>query len=286
MKPSPLSKATRTLIDSSLSDIETTLDADVISFFGEIRTGVDSIMKNIVEELASDDGKHDQLVVILTTPGGTLNPLERMVTIFRHFYSKVIFIVPDYAYSAGTILCMSGDEIWMNYYSALGPIDPQVPLADGTVVPALGYLDKVNEMIDKSRAGELTDAEFLLLRDMDLAKLRAFEQAKELAIDLIEKWLANYKFKDWVQHSDGAPVTEEEKKQRAREIASYLSDNNIWKSHSRPISIDELGQMKLKVRDYTDDAALAELIDTYNELCMEYIADQGFGLFFHTRRHL
>ena len=141
-------------------------------------------------------------------------------------------------------------------------------------------------MIDKSRAGELTDADFLLLRDMDLAKLRAFEQAKELAIDLIEKWLANYKFKDWVQHSDGTSVTEEEKKQRAREIASFLSDNNIWKSHSRPISIDELGQMKLKVRDYTDDAALAELIDTYNELCMEYIADQGFGLFFHTRRHL
>ena len=46
--------------------------------------------------------------------------------------------------SAGTILCMSGDKIFMDYASILGPIDPQVPTPDtGDYVPALGYLDKV-----------------------------------------------------------------------------------------------------------------------------------------------
>ena len=34
---------------------------------------------------------------------------------------------------------MSGDAIFMDYFSVLGPIDPQLPKGD-TMVPALGYL--------------------------------------------------------------------------------------------------------------------------------------------------
>lgn len=46
--------------------------------------------------------------------------------------------MPNFAYSAGTIFCMSGDNIYMNYYSALGPVDPQVQNRDGKLVAALG----------------------------------------------------------------------------------------------------------------------------------------------------
>ena len=53
---------------------------------------------------------------------------------------------------------MSGDEIWMDYFSVLGPIDPQVKNKEGKFVPALGYLDKVNSLIDKARNGSLTIA--------------------------------------------------------------------------------------------------------------------------------
>jgi hypothetical protein len=35
---------------------------------------------------------------------------------------------------------MSGDAIYMTYYSRLGPIDPQVETSKGVPVPALGYL--------------------------------------------------------------------------------------------------------------------------------------------------
>jgi len=53
--------------------------------------------------------------------------------------------------SAGTIFCMAADRIYMDYSSALGPIDPQVPDRENRVlVPALGYLDKVEELIKKS----------------------------------------------------------------------------------------------------------------------------------------
>lgn len=35
---------------------------------------------------------------------------------------------------------MSGDNIYMDYYSRLGPIDSQVQCRQGQMVPALGYL--------------------------------------------------------------------------------------------------------------------------------------------------
>lgn len=210
--------------------------------------------------------------------------MQRIVTVFRHFYRHVNFIIPDYAYSAGTILAMSGDEIWMNYYSALGPVDPQVQTKDGKFVAALGYLDKVNEFIRKAKLKELTDAEFLILKDQDLAQLRQFEQAKELAIDLIEGWLAKYKFKDWKQHSDGTEVFEEEKKNRAHEIATKLSDNNTWKSHSRPISMIELEEMHLQIKDYTKDKQVAELIDNYYRKVLDFMRMKGYTGFFQTRR--
>lgn len=46
---------------------------------------------------------------------------------------------------------MSGDSIYMDYFSVLGPIDPQVQNKEGKWVAALGYLDKVNEYIEKQR---------------------------------------------------------------------------------------------------------------------------------------
>lgn len=273
-------------LKEALRNLEKYLNADVLGYFGEIQSGADDFVRSLIEELAADGDKCDSLVVVLTTPGGSINPLKRLVTLFRHFYKKVVFVVPNFAYSAGTILCMSGDEIWMNYYSVLGPIDPQVQSKDGEFVAALGYLDKVSELIEKSRNGTLTEAEFLLLREQDLAKLRTFEQAKELAIDLIEDWLAVYKFKDWEIHANGLLVTDEEKRAQARSIAATLSDNAKWKSHSRPISMTELAEMGLKIRDYYDDPNLERLIDMYYDLAAEYMKNCGFTLFCQTRRHL
>ena len=78
--------------------------------------------------------------------------------ILRAHYRSVFFVVPDFAMSAGTILCMSGDRIYMDYSSSLGPIDPQVHNGKEWV-PALGYLDKVEQLLEKARKGTLTNAD-------------------------------------------------------------------------------------------------------------------------------
>lgn len=280
-----LEKMNQIAISDLLKKLEAKLDADVFTYYGEIVNGVESQVKDLIETLAKDSDKHRAIYVFLTTPGGSLTPVQRMVDILRHFYEEVNFIVPDYAYSAGTIWCMSGDNIYMNYYSTLGPIDPQVQNKDGNLVAALGYLDKINELLEKARKNELTQAEFLILKDFDLAELRSYEQAKELAVDMLKKWLTKYKFKDWTVHSStGAAVTNEEKEARALDIANKLSDNNVWKSHGRPIGIQVLkDELHLKIIDFEEDSELSDIIGEYYDALTEYIRGHKFRFFFQTR---
>ena len=185
-------------------------------------------------------------------------------------------------------MCARICPVLVYYFSVLGPIDPQVQNKEGKLVAALGYLDKVEEMIEKSKNGTLTPAEFLIFKDIDLGEIRSYEQARNLTIDLLEKWLALYKFKNWTTHKDGKAVTLEEKKERAKEIGQSLSDSNYWKSHGRPITINELttGNLRLKIEDYGNNQELANLIDSYYEYIMEFILTHNFRTFIHSRSFL
>ncbi|MCQ2801529.1 MAG: serine dehydrogenasease [Bacilli bacterium] len=267
-----------------LNNLEKVLDGNVLVYFGGIDEGIEIHIKDMIEQIAKSKFKKDKLFVILTTNGGSLGPVQRMMTVFRHHYKEVNFIVPDYAYSAGTVFCMGGDNILMNYYSILGPIDPQVKNKEGHYVAALGYLDKINELLDKANNNTLSNAEFVILKDFDLAELRLYEQAKELNIDILTKWLCSYKFKTWTTHKNGTPVTPDERKKRAEEIAGKLSDNKIWKTHGRPIDINMLrNDLKLKIEDYGTIPVVGDAIDEYYKFAIEYMKNNKYTTYFQTR---
>jgi len=272
-------------LNSRLRALEAHFEADVIFHFGEIHPVLEKAFRDFIEQLKKDgEFNRNRLVVLLNTPGGNVETVEKMVSVIRFHYEEVYFVIPDYAMSAGTILCMSGDKIFMDYSSSLGPIDPQV-YNGKNLVPALGYLDKVEELIEKSRRKELTEAEFLILQKIDLAELRSYEMARNLTIALLKEWLVRYKFKDWDTHSStGAKVTDEEKMQRAEDIASKLSNNSIWHSHGRSLGIKTLTEgLKLKIEDYSSDYRLQGLIRNYNDLICEYILRFGLKTFVHSR---
>lgn len=182
----------------------------------------------------------------------------------------------------------------MDYFSVLGPIDPQVQNKEGKWVPALGYLDKVNEMLEKAKNKSLTQAEFLILKDVDLAELRAYEQAKELTITLLKKWLVKYKFKNWIKHNTspallGKDVTAQEKEKRAEEIADELGNNKTWKSHGRPINMETLvtePKLRLKIEDFGKIAERKIMIREYYSLLSDYVKKSGLGIFVHSREFI
>jgi hypothetical protein len=213
-----------------------------------------------------------------------------MVEILRHHYEEIYFVIPDAALSAGTILSMAGDRIYMDYSSSLGPIDPQVSTGKEWV-PALGYLDQVERLLEKARRGELTNAEFLILQNQDLALLSRYEQARDLTVTLLKKWLVDYKFRDWTVHGSdpvkkGQPVTEDEKRVRAEEIARLLGNNKLWHSHGRMIGRSTLeAVLRLRINDYSNEVPLREYIRSYNDLLTSYISREGYKVFLHSRDH-
>ena len=280
----------RRIFTHKIEEIGKALSGDILLYFGPIDDRLVCYVNELVRGLKENNTKEenrDKLFIILTTNGGSATACERYVSIFRHFYKEVNFIIPDYAYSAGTILTMSGDNIYMDYLSVLGPIDPQVMNKDGHYVPALGYLDKINELLKKAEEHTLSDAEFLILRDFDLADIRSYEQAKALTIDLLERWLVKYKFKDWtVRETSGESVTDELKSSRAKEIGEQLSDNNLWKSHGRPIHKDRLiEELNLKINDLSELPCYDDIKELYS-LLRDHIEKDGRGTWIQTRNGL
>jgi len=274
------------ILNDRLARLENHFKADVIFYYGPIANSLEKPFRDFIEDLKADKVQHNTLCIILNTPGGSAETVEKMVKITRHHYQEVYFIVPDSAYSAGTIFCMSGDKIFMDYSSSLGPIDPQV-FNGKNWVPALGYLDKVEEMISKSANGTLTQAELIMLREQDLAMLRRHEQARDLTIALLKEWLVKYKFKNWNTHKDGTIVTPKQKEDRAKDIAKDLGDNKLWHSHGRSIGISALTiVLKLKIEDYSNDNTLKPLIREYNDLICQYIIRNNAEAFLHSRKFI
>lgn len=275
-------------VHQSEEKIEQLLDCNVLFFYGEIRSWRINPFRGTIEALAKHVTKKDTLAICLQTPGGEAEAVEKMVDIVRHHYKTVYFIVPGAAFSAGTIFCMSGDKIFMDYSSSLGPIDPQVPDKDGKhLVPALGYLDKVAELVQKSRNNTISPAEVAILAKQDLAMLRFYEQAKDLSIALLKTWLTTYKFKDWTVHrttNPGTPVTQADKEGRATQIATLLSDNKVWHSHGRMISMNTLRSvLKLEIDDFGANVELRDAVRSYSDTLTDYLHRQGLQHYLHNR---
>lgn len=273
-----------------LGKIEEYFESSAIFFYGALYPGVEKVFRDFVEKLKAEPPSQKRLTIVLNSPGGLAETVEKLVDIIRFHYSEVYFVVPDYAMSAGTIFCMSGDKIFMDYSSSLGPIDPQV-FNGKEYVPALGYLDQVERMIQKSKDGDLSDAELVILQQLDLALLSRYDQAKNLTITLLRKWLAQYKFHNWQTHRTnqeklGQLVTTLEKEQRAEEIANMLADNKLWHSHGRMIGINTLTSLlRLEINDYSDNIELRNLIRNYNDFLVEYINRHNMSFFLHSKNY-
>ena len=284
---SPINKSNKQVLQNTFDNIEKISNSDVFVFYSDFLNSIDNVVKDLIENLATPKKKHNNLIFIIDTNGGGIAPVIRIVNILRHFYKTIDFYVPDHAYSAGTIICCSGDRIFMDYNSVLGPIDPQVMSKNGDYVSALGYLDRLETLIEKAKKDEITKPEFMILKDFDLGEWRAFEQARDLATDLLSEWLPKYKFKDWKKHSSTKKkVTLKEKRERATEIAKELGKNTKWKSHGRPINRAELEKLKLKIDKMEQDKKLYLEIMKYHDLVRDFMVKFGLRTLLQTRKDM
>lgn len=264
------------IIEEQLSErlkaIELIMDGDLLTYIGPIEDTHGGYLKAIIDSVAP---KREKLLVVLETEGGFIESAERIANLFRHNYPIIEFVVPTFAMSAGTVLVMSGDAIYMDYGSTLGPIDPQVrPIGRAAFVPALGYLEQYARLVKKSKDGTITAVEVAyLIQNFDPAELYQYEQARDLSIALLQEWLVNYKFKNWTRTSSrGLRVTAKMRKTRAEQIARKLNDTSHWHSHSRGISMEVLRRdLNLQIEDVDDTPDLKEVLARYMLLLTDYM---------------
>ena len=271
-------------LDDHLNALEMEIDADVITVRAPILYGLDDAVRDAVE---SRNPKRSRLAVVLETEGGYVVVAERIAEMLRRQYPRVDYIVPNFAMSAGTVLVMSGDAIYMDYYAILGPIDPQL-FRGGGLVPALGYLVQFERLIKKSKQRKLTSAEIaFLVSKFDPAELYLYEQERELSISLLKAWLVKYKFKDWnLTRTRKRRVTPKMRKDRAEEIAKALNNTERWHSHSRGISMEVLDkELNLLIEDFGSKPDLNTKLKAYYRLLVDYMIRRGHTGVVHTRTH-
>lgn len=275
-------------LDKHMLAIQRAFGSDGLCYSAPLYSGADGIFRDAVENIMArhkvvPPKKRPKISVVLETPGGYAETAERIADTLHRDFDAVEFVVPNYAMSAGTILVMCGDEIWMDWFSVLGPIDPQIQGPKGGI-PAHGYLIQYERLIEKSRKGKITTAELqFLIEKFDPAELYRYEQEMQLSVTLFKNWLVKYKFRNWnVTETNKRKVTSKMKHKQAELIAAKLNDTKKWHSHGRGISMECLRrEVDLKIEDFGLDAKKRDAVREYHRLLSDYMAKLGLNAAVH-----
>lgn len=84
-----------------------------------------SDLRQIERDHPNPDARPD-LHVYLNTNGGNLATAEIIVKVLLRYPKKVYVFVDNMAMSAGTLIALTGHEIYLRSYAHLGQIDPQI----------------------------------------------------------------------------------------------------------------------------------------------------------------
>lgn len=176
--------------------------------------------------------------IIIHSGGGSADATERIVSILRNRFEKVHFLVPHSAYSAATMLALSGDSIVLHPSATLGPIDPQL---DG--IPARSIIrgfENVREAI-KREGPEALPAYIPLIEKYTLSLLEQCNDADLLSKQLVSAWITNYMLK-----GVGNAETIEN-------AVTYFSNYDAHKTHSRPLFYEKIKGFGLNIEQSNDE---------------------------------
>jgi len=190
--------------------------------------------------------------LILNSPGGMPEVAEKIITTLRHYYDDDFrVIVPEFAKSAATIVCLGADEIVMGFCSELGPIDPQMRTtgekgetvfrsAHAIIESVESYVRQAHSAIENKKPFQA----FVRLLDFhpDLTFVEECRLAIKLSKEIALRWLSAKMLKDNID--------------KAKETAEALASADKLSSHGRAIdhqyARDEL-KLNVKYLDPSDE---------------------------------
>jgi len=186
---------------------------------------------DLVDAVAKDSKVVD---VLIHSPGGSPEATERIVSMLRGRFEDVQFLVPHSAYSAATMLALSGNAVILHPSATLGPIDPQI---NGTPARLIrrGF-ERVRELLRES-GPEALPAYLPLIEKYSLEILEICDDSLTLSKELVTEWLGAYMF------AGEASATET----TIPRVVEFFSDYDTHKTHSRPLMFDKLKGLGLNI---------------------------------------
>jgi hypothetical protein len=94
----------------------------LLIYSGSIELDSDEQIFNALKEVSEDIKEFDFL---LNTEGGDPNAAYRITQILSQKFEKINLLVPFWAKSAGTLICLCANELFLSQLSELGPLDTQ-----------------------------------------------------------------------------------------------------------------------------------------------------------------
>ena len=176
---------------------------------------------------------------LIHTGGGDIDAAEKLISMVRTTVGsgQLRVIVPDFAKSAGTLMAIAADKIVMSDSSELGPIDPQITLADGrgNAIPhsVMSYLDAYKLHSEALRRNPSDVVAQIMLNKLEPATVILFDAARNRACKLAEQHL-----NQWMFHNKKATYTK---------IASDLMDTSRWLTHGQMIGYQAAQSLDLEV---------------------------------------
>lgn len=233
------------------------------SDFNKGRMGVDvSLMQDdfyIIQDILRESDEK-VIDIYLETPGGSGETAEEIARFLHSKFAEVNFVIAGEAKSAGTILAMCADNLYMCSTGSLGPIDAQIKLGR-SVVSAYDYKTWVDDKRNEAaKTGRLNPFDALIVSQITPGELYGVVNSLDFAKDLVKEWLVKYKFKNWTEtRSSHTQVTLEYKEQRALEVSEKLCNHMDWHTHGRSLKIEDL-EKELLIENIDNIPDLADIV--------------------------
>lgn len=112
-----------------ITDIEELTGREAIVYFAQLDEGINHTDPDDLSEIL-EGVKTNSVDLIIQTPGGSVDAIEKFVSVLRNRVDNYRVIVPSWAKSGGTVIAMSASTILLGVNSELGPIDPHMNLPE------------------------------------------------------------------------------------------------------------------------------------------------------------
>ena len=222
----------------------------------------------IIRDMLKDVQNQSEVDVYIETPGGNGVTAEEIARFLHNKFEKVNFVISGEAKSAGTILALSGNDIYMTETGSLGPIDAQIHIGR-SIVSAYDYMDWINaKMQEAAQNGKLNPVDATMVAQITPGEIQLVNHSLEYAKDLVKEWLYTYKFCNWNETTtQKMPVTDQMKKERADKVADEFANHSRWRTHGRSLKISDLEQIGLKVNNLDENPKIADIVYRMQFVC-------------------